>query len=68
MSEQNIPAAVEELDWQTKCDLMRDAIVHLTRIKDILDAIPHDYKPPDIDDIDDADCSDTKITLDKQVK
>ena len=62
MSEQNIPAAVEELDWQTKCDRTHQVIGNLKRMMQMLNATPLDFKP------DDADCSDTKITLDKQVK
>lgn len=41
----NIPLVEEELDWETKCDLMRKAIVQLTRIKNLLDATPLDFKP-----------------------
>lgn len=42
-----IPLVEEPIDWERKCEIARDAIVRLTRIKKLLDAIPLDYKPDD---------------------
>lgn len=41
----NIPLVEEPIDWERKCEIARDAIVRLTRIKKLLDATPLDFKP-----------------------